>query len=65
MAYDANNKPVCDMQAGCTAPITHLDKKGFIYCHEHGMERRDYQPCRKLRPHEIRRIESGKPIERY
>lgn len=55
----------CDMVEGCTAPITHIDRKGYVYCTAHGIDRRGTQPCRKLRAWELRRITSGRPLARY
>lgn len=55
----------CDMVEGCTAPVTHLDRKGYAYCTAHGLQRRAYQPCRKLQPWELRRLQAGKPLARY
>lgn len=53
----------CDM--GCMNPVTMIDNKGFAYCAEHGMERRFYMPCRKLRPHELRKLQRGEALARY
>lgn len=55
----------CDMTADCDRPITHLDQAGFVYCTQHGLQRRQYEPCRKLRAHELRRIERGEQVRRY
>jgi len=55
----------CDMVKDCAAPVTHLDRKGYAYCTPHGIERRGCQPCRKLRPWELRRLERGQPLARY
>lgn len=55
----------CDGVAGCQEPITHLDNKGYIYCTKHGIERRDVRPCRKLRPHELKKLARGEQIEKY
>jgi hypothetical protein len=55
----------CDMDHDCTEAITHLDANGFIYCTDHGIGRRDWKPCRKLRPYELRRLERGDQIKRY
>lgn len=55
----------CDMEEGCTAPVTHIDQKGYAYCTKHGLERRDYRPCRKLRPWELHRLLRGEPLTRY
>lgn len=55
----------CDGEAGCCAPVTHIDNKGYIYCEGHGLARRTYRPCRKLRPHELRTLRRGEPVRRY
>jgi len=55
----------CDMEATCTEPVTHIDNKGFAYCTSHGVARRDWVPCRKLRPWELRRLQRGEPLARY
>lgn len=57
--------PVCDMTADCTQPIAMIDDKGFIYCEHHGLQRRGYRPCRRLRQHELNKIHRGEPIARY
>lgn len=58
-------EPRCDMTADCTEPVTHLDQDGFVYCTTHGLQRRCWQPCRKLRPAEVRKLERGEQIARY
>lgn len=55
----------CDMTRDCVAPVSHIDQKGFAYCTPHGLERRLYQPCRKLRPHELRKLHRGEQLTRY
>ncbi len=55
----------CDMRADCTAPVTHIDTAGFAYCTPHGEQRRSSEPCRKLRPHELSRLQRGEPLARY
>lgn len=55
----------CEWSEECADPVTHLDNKGFVYCTGHGLERRGRRPCRKLRPHELRRLERGEPVKRY
>lgn len=55
----------CEMSDTCMEPVTHLDEHGFIYCAPHGFMRRYSMRCRKLRPHELRRLESGNPIRAY
>lgn len=55
----------CDMAADCSGVVTHLDNSGFIYCEHHGLIRRIWKPCRKLRPYELNRLKAGKQIARY
>ena len=57
--------PTCDMTKDCKQPVTHLDTAGYVYCTAHGLERRSYEPCRKLRPFELRRLARGEQIQRY
>lgn len=57
--------PTCDMEADCTAPITHLDDKGWVYCTPHGEQRQMSHRCRKLRPHELARINRGDTVRSY
>lgn len=50
----------------CGVPVTHIDEKGFVYCEYHGLLRRACGVlCRKLRGHELKRLEAGKPLLRY
>jgi hypothetical protein len=55
----------CDMNTECEAPVTHIDQDGFTYCTDHGIDRRSWQPCRKLRPHELRKLQRGEQLARY
>jgi hypothetical protein len=55
----------CDMDNDCTTPATMIDTAGFAYCEPHGMQRRQYEPCRKLRPYELRKLLRGEPLARY
>jgi hypothetical protein len=55
----------CDMVKECLEPVAMIDQAGFIYCQGHGLERRDWEPCRKLRDWELRRLQKGKPLTRY
>jgi hypothetical protein len=57
--------PTCDMAHECPDPVTHIDQAGFVYCTRHGLQRRQYEPCRKLRPHEINRLARGEVVTRY
>jgi hypothetical protein len=55
----------CDMDHECTAEVTHIDNSGFVYCESHGLRRRWDKPCRKLRPHELRKLARGETLARY
>ena len=55
----------CDMEKDCIAPVAMIDTAGFIYCENHGLDRRQWEPCRRLRDWELRRLERGKPLTRY
>lgn len=61
----ADGTLTCDGTAGCEKPVTHLDTSGFVYCETHGLWRRRYEPCRKLRPHELNRLLAGQTIGSY
>lgn len=46
--------------------VTHTCQRGFIYCEDHGVLRRlNGTPCRKLKPSEIKDLQSGKPLKKY
>ena len=57
----------CDMDNACTAPATYIDDKGFAYCAPHGRSRSTdgYHRCRKLRPHELRKLQRGETLAHY
>jgi hypothetical protein len=65
LGLDQAPLPPCEMSADCKEPVTHIDNSGFIYCTAHGIARRDWKPCRKLRPHELNRIRRGQQVTRY
>jgi hypothetical protein len=60
-----DGKPRCDMKADCEKPIAYIDNKGFIYCEQHGLQRKHSVPTRKLKPSELKLIESGQPVTKY
>ncbi len=49
----------CDGVKDCLGPITHIDRKGYVYCQRHALR------GRKLKPAELARLQSGAPLERY
>jgi hypothetical protein len=57
----------CEMVAGCTHPVTHIGSKGYVYCAEHGVQRRQsgYERCRKMQPWELELIRAGKSLPSY
>lgn len=57
----------CDMNKDCTRAVTHIDDKGFTYCHNHGESRKNWGTarCRKLRTHELNRLLKGQQIAHY
>lgn len=55
----------CDMEEGCTAPVTHIDIKGYSYCREHGNDRKGTCRCRLLKPKELKQLQGGEPLSSY
>jgi hypothetical protein len=56
----------CDMKKDCEEPVSYIDNKGFVYCTQHGQQRKASGiPSRKLSPAELGQIENGKPLEKY
>lgn len=60
-----DGKLKCDMTKECTQPVTHIDEKGYVYCTQHGLQRKGTMRCRKLSGPELKQLESGKPLARY
>ncbi len=57
--------PTCDATRECEGSIMMIDAKGYVYCTAHGEHRQQYQSCRKLRPHELRRLGRGEAVKVY
>lgn len=55
----------CAMDLKCEENISIIDSKGFIYCQKHGLQRKQYQRARKLKPQEIKKIMQGVTLEKY
>lgn len=49
----------CDKRKDCIKPVTMMDKKGWLYCSEHGPYMLADRPVRKLRQWEIRMLLAG------
>ena len=63
---NSTKKLQCEMRDDCSSEVTHLEDKGYIYCAEHAKVRRCYgHRCRKLRPHELRRVQAGLQVKKY
>lgn len=53
----------CDMDKACTADVSHVDHKGYVYCAAHGVQRKTSGiRCRKLTATEIRKLAASEPI---
>jgi hypothetical protein len=57
MSY-VNGSLRCDMTHDCADPVSRIDRKGYVYCAKD-------QPCRRLRPHEIKKLAAGQPLPHY
>lgn len=59
--------PMCDMAMDCFAPVTHLGSKGYVYCAEHALSRRNsgYERTRGLLAWERRAIRNGETLTSY
>ena len=57
--------PSCDGWCEKTGEVAMIDQAGFAYCEPCGMTRRQYEPCRKLRPHELNRLRRGEQLTHY
>lgn len=55
----------CDMSFSCKEPVTMIDDSGYIYCTDHGLQRRQHRRCRKLRQHELNALKRGATIKAY
>lgn len=65
MSYLDDGTPQCDMDHLCGREVTHIGEKGYIYCAFHAIGRRQWERCRKMRPHELNRIRRGQPLTHY
>lgn len=57
----------CDMEKDCPYTPTHIGSKGYIYCADHALTRRQsgYERTRRMRPWELRWIAEGKVLPTY
>lgn len=61
------NAMQCQMTGKCTAPVTHIGNKGYIYCTEHALDRRSsrYEQTRAMRPWEVALLATGESLPSY
>ena len=52
----------CDLEKECTAKVTHIGAKGYVYCAGHVHHRRGYERTRRLYAFERKILETGTPI---
>lgn len=55
----------CQMDSSCTKEVTHIDESGFVYCLEHGNQRKRVRRCRLLKPKELKTLKAGGQVEKY
>lgn len=55
----------CQMDENCKCEVTHIDCKGFIYCTDHGNNRKFSVNCRKLKLSELKLLKDGKQVPKY
>lgn len=65
LVHDGELSLQCAMKDSCRAPVSHIDAKGFVYCEEHGRQRKSTVSCRQLTSKELRDLKSGKPVKEY
>lgn len=55
----------CDGKSDCPDGATYIDSRGWAYCARHAPGSGGGILCRKLRPHEVRRLERGEALAHY
>ena len=61
----ANGEIRCDWRDTCSAEVTHIGEKGYVYCAGHVGNRRGIERCRKLLVSERRALERGEKIASF
>jgi hypothetical protein len=49
----------------CLKSVSYIDKRGFVYCDAHGLQRKQHEPCRKLTKSEIGQLFITGMIDKY
>ena len=59
--------PKCDGWCENANPVTHIGSKGYVYCSECALTRRQsgYERTRKMSAAERKTIADGKPLQSY
>ena len=61
-----NFDPRCDMRTDCDAPVRRIDRKGWLYCDQHGKQRLAAGlGGRLLTASERDTLAAGKPLRSY
>lgn len=60
-----DGKLLCDWRKDCPNPVTHIGRKGYVYCKEDAANRRGAEPTRKLLVSERKQLESGKALASF
>jgi hypothetical protein len=57
----------CDMKKDCAEAVTHIGSKGYVYCAEHAVQRREsgHERTRAMRAWELKLIAAGQPLPSY
>lgn len=55
----------CCGKENCLNEIKYIDKKGFIYCENHGKLRKQYVSARKLTKKELQALTQGLQLNKY
>lgn len=63
--HTTDEKLRCDGWCENTGAVAMIDQGGYAYCEPCGMTRRQYEPCRKLRGWELRKLERGGQLAHY
>lgn len=55
-----------DVKKDCNEPVKYIDSKGFVYCADCGLRRKQsMRQCRKLTSKELKTLISGNPLTKY
>jgi hypothetical protein len=57
----------CDWRHDCKAEVTHIGNKGYLYCAQHAIGRRNsgYERTRKMTNAELKALHAGEALIKY